>query len=400
MAPAPHDRVSFSELSTCDLIVDAVYEGGTKGGYGDDPIGRILGVGNAGGFRISGPVDAPTMVALCTSGVHQDWPDRLDPETGQFTYFGDNRSPGKGLLETSHKGNLLLTNVFGWAHGSKEERQRVPPFFVFESTREGRNNRFLGLAVPGAAEAEVSEDLVAIWRTTDGQRFQNYRSTFTILDVGQIDRAWIEELQAGDRFGAHCPSAFKLWVEEGLYRPLRAPRTIFYRTKEEQLPQNSLDIELLRRVHEFFADDPYQFEECAAYLWMLQHGSTVNRLQVTRKSVDGGRDAVGSISIGPTTDPISLDFALEAKCYSPGANSVGVKEVSRLISRLRHRQFGVLVTTSYVSKQAYVEIREDEHPVVIMSGIDIVNVLRAHGHWNHQSLVEWLSQDFSKTLTW
>ncbi|MCP1762460.1 O-acetyl-ADP-ribose deacetylase (regulator of RNase III) [Bradyrhizobium japonicum] len=36
---------------------------------------------------------------------------------------------------------------------------------------------------------------------------------------------------------------------------------------------------------------------------------------------------------------------LEAKCYGSG-NSVGVREMSRLISRLRHRQFGVLVTTS------------------------------------------------------
>jgi hypothetical protein len=33
----------------------------------------------------------------------------------------------------------------------------------------------------------------------------------------------------------------------------------------------------------------------------------------------------------------------------------GVREMSRLISRLRHRQFGVLVTTSYVDNQAYRE---------------------------------------------
>jgi hypothetical protein len=56
---------------------------------------------------------------------------------------------------------------------------------------------------------------------------------------------------------------------------------------------------------------------------------------VTRPSVDGGRDAIGTYRVGPLADRIALDFALEAKCYAP-ENGVGVKELSRLISRLRH----------------------------------------------------------------
>jgi hypothetical protein len=50
--------------------------------------------------------------------------------------------------------------------------------------------------------------------------------------------------------------------------------------------------------------------------------------------------------------------------------------MSRLISRLRHRQFGILVTTSYVHDQAYKEIKTDGHPVVVISAIDIVHTLR------------------------
>lgn len=61
----------------------------------------------------------------------------------------------------------------------------------------------------------------------------------------------------------------------------------------------------------------------------------------------------------PAADPVAVEFALEAKCYAPG-HGVGVRETSRLISRLRHRQFGVLVTTSHLDRQAYKEIREDE----------------------------------------
>jgi hypothetical protein len=67
---------------------------------------------------------------------------------------------------------------------------------------------------------------------------------------------------------------------------------------------------------------------------------------------------------------------MEAKCYNPATSSVGVKETSRLISRLRHRQFGVFITTSYINTQAYKEIKEDEHPVIIIAARDIVDTLR------------------------
>jgi Restriction endonuclease len=95
---------------------------------------------------------------------------------------------------------------------------------------------------------------------------------------------------------------------------------------------------------------------------------------VTRPTVDGGRDAIGTYRVGPLADRIVLDFALEAKCYAPG-NGVGVKELSRLISRLRHRQFGILVTTSFLGHQAYQELRSDRHPVVVIAGGDIAAIL-------------------------
>jgi Restriction endonuclease len=56
---------------------------------------------------------------------------------------------------------------------------------------------------------------------------------------------------------------------------------------------------------------------------------------LTRPSRDGGRDGIGKLNIGRGPSAL-LDFALEAKCYGEG-NSVGVREMSRLISRLRGR---------------------------------------------------------------
>jgi Restriction endonuclease len=67
-----------------------------------------------------------------------------------------------------------------------------------------------------------------------------------------------------------------------------------------------------------------------------------------------------------------IDFALEAKC-KPIDSGVGVKELARLISRLRHRQFGLLVTTSFLAEQAYKELRDDQHPVMVIAAVNIAN---------------------------
>jgi len=398
MANSSSAVVPFESLATADLVVDAIYEGGKKGNVSDDPVAKLLPVGNSGGFRYFGGSESPLVVALCSSGIDPDWPDRLDPESGRYTYFGDNRKPGTGMHDTPRRGNRLLTEVFGKAHGIAENRAKVSPFFIFENTGDGRNTRYLGCAVPGSSDLEPTEDLVAVWRSTQGLRFQNYRAVFTVLDISRVTREWIDDLIAGNPLSQRCPGSFRDWVVLGRYQPLRAPRTIIHRSPSQQLPSNDSDMELLRMVHQRFSDDPHEFEACAAILWRMLHGPSVNRLIVTRRSVDGGRDAIGNVSVGPKSDPIELEFALEAKCYEPGGGGVGVRDVARLISRLRHRQFGVFVTTNYVAVQAYKEVREDQHPVVILSGIDIVNILRSHGFSTKKSLSAWLEQDFNKQL--
>ncbi|WP_444929135.1 restriction endonuclease [Microbulbifer sp. SSSA002] len=83
---------------------------------------------------------------------------------------------------------------------------------------------------------------------------------------------------------------------------------------------------------------------------------------------------------------------MEAKCYAIN-NGVGVKELSRLISRLRHRQFGVLVITSYLASQAYKELKSDEHPVVVLSAIDIARLLlKKLGHL--LDVQRWLEKNY------
>jgi len=112
--------------------------------------------------------------------------------------------------------------------------------------------------------------------------------------------------------------------------------------------------------------------------------------ELTRFWRDGERDALGKYRIGIEDSSILVDFALEAKCKKLSSGS-GVKETSRLISRLRHRQFGVFVTTSYISEPAYKEIIEDGHPVIILAARDIANILIRSGFNTIESLNDWLS---------
>lgn len=384
------NEVPFDDLGSADLVVDAIYRGGSYGNVRDDPLARLLPCGNQGGFRFaSRPGGGYRMAILYSSGIEADWPDRLDEQTGTYTYFGDNRTAGTSLSATKRGGNRLLEAAFAAAHSASRDPNAVPPFFAFQGARSGRSVRFVGLAAPGAPGLGENDDLVAVWRSSGGKRFQNYRAQFTILDVGVVPRIWIAQLAADNPLGQGCPKVWREWVTGRAYKPLAAPPTINYRTKEQQEPATAEGKQLIRVIHEHYRDRATDFERCADNIWRMI-APRVTESVVTRPTRDGGRDVIGKYTLGPASDPILIDFALEAKCYQPG-HSVGVREVSRLISRLRHRQFGVLVTTSHINQQAYQEIRQDGHPIAIVAGGDIVEALRAQSITTVSRLKDWLN---------
>lgn len=390
-------RIPFGELPNSDLLLDATYEGGSKGTAADDPLGRLLPCGNQGGFRPkSGPSGGHLFVVLYTDRGDPDWPDLVDPELGRFTYYGDNKRPGHELHDTARRGNRILRDAFAATHDEPSHRADVPPFFVFTKGAVGREVVFRGLAVPGARDVTPTDDLVAIWRTKDGQRFQNYRAVFTLLDTGTtIPRSWLNEVVAGNPTSQIAPKAWIEWRTKGTYHPIRAPQIRNFRTPAQQQPQTKKDAALIAAIRNHFTD-PHDFEACAAAIWAMEAPET--DYTITPASRDGGRDAFGYYRLGPESDPIKLDFALEAKCYAP-TTGVGVKGLSRLISRLRHRQFGVLVTTSYISQQAYEELRTDQHPVVVICARDIVEILKAHGKSTTAAVKVWLDTEFPPTTS-
>ncbi len=368
----------MEQLKNTDLIIDTIYGGSRNGNSSDDPLPKLLGVDNQAGFRHLGKrpkVETLKLIVLKTSLKETDWPDNLDPETGIFTYYGDRRTPGE-LHDTPRQGNLILKNLFDAAHNS-DISDHFPPIFLFRNTGVYRDVRFLGLAVPGADILGHDDDLVALWRTTgqENVRFQNYRAKFSVLDVSTVSREWIKDLQSGINVTSkHAPKAWVEWVKKRKYNTLMAPHSLETRDKAQQLPDNHSDNKILELIYNHYKKDPYGFEYCAMAIARLNMPD-IHTWELTRPWRDGGRDAIGTYKIGTGQGSIDVDFALEAKCYQP-SSGVGVKELSRLISRLRHREFGVLVTTSYLSKQAYNELKEDKHPVVVIAAKDIINILK------------------------
>lgn len=383
----------FADLPRADLVVDGLYEAGPEKDVRADPLQRLLPVGNQGGFRYKGSVPRPRLVVLYTTGGVPEWPDELDETTGTFTYYGDNKHPGRALHDTVRRGNLILHEAFASMRDSADSRATLPVFLVFSSQGGKRDVRFRGLAVPGSPVLDRDEELAAVWRAEAGERFQNYRAKFTILDVSGIARQWIDSVIAGNPINDMAPEPWLRWVRDFKYEVLAAPPIRPVRSRDDQLPaaDDRAGWGLLETVYRTYREEPVRFERAAVGIAQLAVPLPTT-MDVTRPSVDGGRDAIGLMQVGHSVDPVWISLALEAKCYEPGKSSVGVKETSRLISRLRHRDLGFMVTTSFVARQAYEELREDRHPVVVLSGGDVVRELRRRGVTSPLEFSLWAAQ--------
>jgi Restriction endonuclease len=216
--------------------------------------------------------------------------------------------------------------------------------------------------------------------------------------VPNIPRSWLNDLRGGVRLSENTPAPWVKWINGGAYTPLQAIAVTRLRSRARQLPADDHNIRILKLIVSFFKEHPdreYAFERGAGELVRMMD-SNVREIELTRFWRDGGRDGLGKFRIGTKATEILVDFALEAKCKEPSIDrSSGVRETIRLISRLRHRQFGVFVTTSCVHEQAYNEIIEDGHPVLIIAGIDICDILQKSGFNSEEAVGRWLQTNFS-----
>ena len=407
-----YNKITETDRPNWHLFIDAIYKANPLlPNLGGEVLSKLLQVGNQGGFRFKGTVKRPQFIALFTSGEDVYWRDDFNSDLGIFLYYGDQKTPGKDLTDTKFKGNLILQEIFEWACSDNIAiRRQIPPIFVFKKVH-GRDLQFLGLAVPGIGGKPQKDWLTAVWGATNkGKRFLNYKSYFTILDTKKgckaevnqsgINLGWLTDIERNACGSKYAPIEWLNYIENRKYHSLTAISETSIKTKEEQLPpeSNQVQCQMLKALQDYFIqkDRGYSFESFASDI-VQQIDENVIRLDVTRPFKDGGIDAIGKYqAFNAGTQSVIVDFYLQAKCYAPFKAAVGVKDTSRLISRIKNRQFGVMVTTSYINSQAYKEIVEDGHPIVLVTGKTIIDVLiDKYEIYTVDSLMSWLKREYS-----
>ena len=163
------------------------------------------------------------------------------------------------------------------------------------------------------------------------------------------------------------------------------------------MPQEKAGKKLLGIIYDYFSKvkDEYNFEEFAGKIFQMSDPEKIYDFKVTQSSRDGGRDVIGFYKIGTNNSSYKFSYHLEAKRFKPDEkHGIGVRFTQRLISRIKYREFGVFVTTSFISKQAYEEIIDDNHPIIFITGKDIIDILIKSGINNEKNLLKYLKKNF------
>ena len=399
-------RFKYEELDKADLFIDAIYMSPRppKQGLANEVLSKFLKVQNMGGFRVAKKADktGDAYLVLYLNGYTPAWPDDFDTETGILTYYGDNIEAGSDVEKTSKGGNSILCQIFDNLAKGGNALKDIPPILLFQETDDEKYDvRFLGLAVPGVPNIHPDEYFSTVWRTQDGVRFSNYVAKFTVIKLkeGCIRKEWLYALkQNSDKAMDWAPSAWKDFIQKGLagIEPLAAPKVIQYPGKDAMLPSDKEGMEIVKIIHKKYGkNDSVGFEKFAKRLMYLID-SNFRNINLTRPWKDGGRDAIAEYVIKTPSNKIIVECAMEAKCYDPEKEGVAVKQTSRLISRIKYRQFGILITTSYIAKQAYDEVKEDGHPILFCTGKDIATILQQKANVTSKTINEWLEQNVEK----
>ncbi len=149
-------------------------------------------------------------------------------------------------------------------------------------------------------------------------------------------------------------------------------------TAEQQHPADPEDRRILETLYRFFDHRKHAFELLASHVaasLLAEAGGRYRHGWITKAGGDGGMDFVGRLDVGSTEHNTPLVVLGQAKCIKP-SSSISPDEVARLVARLRRGWIGVFVTTGTFSRQAQVEIIDDQYPVVLVPANALVTHVR------------------------
>lgn len=322
--------------------------------------------------------------------VDTPWHDEFDLDHGHIRYFGDHKSTTSGPVGST-RGNKALMEAWE-RHGStdRNERALAEPLLVFTGKREYVDGKprdkgfidFCGVALIERLEYVVQRDPIT------GRSFPNLALDLNVISLGQNDElnwSWIDDRRdprlSAEEALRRAPESWQRWVRDGRAALPRIRRRVMssrVRSRDEQLPApGSRYDRMLAATYTFFDDRKHAFEYLASMVageLLGEQGHTYSSGWLTRAGGDGGMDFVGRLDVGIGHGKAPLVVLGQAKCVKP-TSGVSPDQVARLVARLRRGWIGVYVTTGHFSKQAQVEIVDDEYPVMLVPALKLVEAV-------------------------
>jgi hypothetical protein len=348
------------------------------------------------------------------------WHDEFDLDHGHVRYYGDHK-PGVLGIPGVTLGNRLLLEAFNLYSGSSRlQRLAAPPLLLFRSQTvhvQGRavvkgHVEFCGVALIERLEYIVQRD------PKTGSSFPNIVLDLAVMDLAPagdlLDMRWIDDrrdasLSAQDTL-RFAPVSWKRWVDEGRSAISRVRRRVMssrVKGRAEQTPSpNTPDAALLREIYDFFDGRKHSFELLAARVAaraLGDQGGVYHQGWLSRAGGDGGLDFVARLDVGSAASNTPLVVLGQAKCVTPGS-SISPDEVARVVARLRRGWIGVFVTTGVFSRQAQVEVIDDEYPIVLIPAAELVDHVRriaaADFDGDVRALLLNVANDYAESVTY
>lgn len=316
------------------------------------------------------------------------WHDVFDLDYGHVRYFGDHKADLEKPVGTT-VGNAALLEAFE-AHQAptKDGRTAAAPLLLFRST--SKNGRVKGyVEFCGVGLVERVERTVQVGGPVR-RTFTNYVFDLVVIDLSAEDDAvdwdWITARRDPTVSDADAlskaPAGWREWVEHGhsvLPRVRRrVARSRVVKVRDQRPEADSKLAADLDQVYRRFDDQKHAFEALAsAVAARVMRGSGHSYVEgwLTRRSGDGGADFVGRLELGSGLAGTRLVVLGQAKCIKPDS-LVSAEQIARVVARLQRGWIGVYVTTGGYSEPAQLEIVEDQYPIVLINGLDLVKELR------------------------
>lgn len=343
------------------------------------------------------------------------WHDDFDLGNGHVRYFGDHKV-GLEKPVGATAGNKVLLEAFDYHQApTAEGRVGAPPLLIFRSV--SRNDAVKGyVEFCGVALIERAERVVQ-WAGSDRTTFTNYVYDLALLDLTQeddrLDWDWISARRdptvSDEEALKLAPKSWREWVRQGnsalprLRRRVAKHRVVKVRDQRPE-PGGRLAADL-EVVYRRFDGDKHAFEALASAVTarvMRASGHGYHEGWLTQRSGDGGADFVGRLDLGSGLAGTRLVVLGQAKCVRPDS-LISAEQIARVVARLRRGWIGVFVTTGSFSEHAHLEMVEDQYPIVLINGLELVKILRGIASEDHGgdllSCIDRLVSDRSSTVT-